>query len=378
MSGGLFLVGTNAFVIAGLLPEVAHTFDVDMREAGYAVTWYAAVVATVAPAIGFFLSGVPRAVLVGVGMGLIATGTLVTVVAPTLTMFVLGRVLAALGGAAFVPTVYATVPGMVPPHLRGRSLAVLEVGFGVSVAVGAPLGTAVAHVTSWRASLLAIALAAGVVTVAMCVWMRALPGSERLTWASSARVLVTPRLLFLIASNLGAMVAFNVVFVFSSVIAFGVTAGDGSQLALLLAVCGAGGLLGSAVSGPLSDFWGPTVAGVSALVLLAMSVLGLLLQDSSAVVLVSFFGVGTATQAFVVPQQHRLFEVRPHLALVSASWNSTAMYGGIALASVLGGLVSQRGGVALAGLSAVAAAAALVLFTLGARGFDERADSDTA
>jgi DHA1 family inner membrane transport protein len=378
MSVGLFLVGTNAFVIAGVLPEVAHTFDVETSQAGYAVTWYAAVVATVAPAIGFFLSGVPRAVLVGTGMGLIATGTLVTVVAPTLTTFVLGRVLAALGGAAFVPTVFATVPGMVPPHLRGRALAVLEVGFGVSVAVGAPLGTAVAHVTGWRAALLAIVLAAGVLTVAMGVWMRALPGSGRLTWASSASVLVTPRLLLLIASNLGAMVAFNVVYVFSSVVASGVTAGDGSRLTLLLAVCGAGGLVGTAVSGPLSDAWGSTVAGMGALVLLALSLLGLTLQASSAVVLVCFFGVGAASQAFVVPQQHRLFEVRPHLALVSSSWNSTAMYGGIALAPVLGGLVIHEGGTALAGLGAATAAAALVIFTLGARRSDEPTAAETA
>jgi DHA1 family purine base/nucleoside efflux pump-like MFS transporter len=377
MSVGLFLVGTNAFVIAGVLPEVAHTFDVETSQAGYAVTWYAAVVATVAPAIGFFLSGVPRAVLVGTGMGLIATGTLVTVVAPTLTTFVLGRVLAALGGAAFVPTVFATVPGMVPPHLRGRALAVLEVGFGVSVAVGAPLGTAVAHVTGWRAALLAIVLAAGVLTVAMGVWMRDLPGSGRLTWASSASVLVTPRLLLLIASNLGAMVAFNVVYVFSSVVASGVTAGDGSRLTLLLAVCGAGGLVGTAVSGPLSDAWGSTVAGMGALVLLALSLLGLTLQASSAVVLVCFFGVGAASQAFVVPQQHRLFEVRPHLALVSSSWNSTAMYGGIALAPVLGGLVIHEGGTALAGLGA-ATAAALVIFTLGARRSDEPTAAETA
>ncbi|GAB3246645.1 MFS transporter [Nocardioides dilutus] len=367
MSVGLSLVGTNAFVIAGVLPEVAHSFGVETREAGYAVTWYAAVVATVAPAIGFFLSGVPRSVLIGVGMGLVVTGTLVTVVAPTLPTFVLGRVLAALGGAAFVPTVYATVPGMVPPHLRGSALAVLEVGFGVSVAVGAPIGTAVAHVTSWRVALLVIALAASVVTAAMSVWMRALPSTERLTWASSASVLVTPRLLLLIASNLGATIAFNVVYVYSSVVASGVTAGDGSRLALLLGVCGAGGLIGSAVSGPLSDAWGSMLVGTGALVLLGLCGLSLTLHDSSAVVLVSFFGVGAASQAFVVPQQHRLFEVRPHVALVSSSWNSTALYGGIALAPVLGGSVIDEGGAALAGLGAAAAAAALVLFALGAR-----------
>ena len=378
MSVGLFLVGTNAFVIAGVLPEVARTFGVETSEAGYAVTWYAVVVATVAPAIGFFLSGVPRSALVGVGMSLIATGTLVTFMAPTLTTFVLGRVLAALGGAAFVPTVYATVPAMVPPHLRGRALAVLEVGFGLSAALGAPLGTALAHVTSWRFALLAIALAASVATVAMSLWVQALPDTERLTWASSVSVLLTPRLLLLIASNLGAMIAFNVVYVFSSVVAFGVTEGDGSRLALLLGVCGTGGLIGSAVSGPLSDACGSTTAGVGALLLLALSVVGLVVQDSSAGAMLSFFGVGAAAQAFVVPQQHRLFEVQPHLASVSSSWNSSALYGGIALAPVLGGLVVDQGGAALAGLGAATAAAALVLFTLGARRLPQAARARTA
>jgi MFS transporter, DHA1 family, inner membrane transport protein len=365
MSAGLFLVGTNAFVIAGVLPDVAHTFGVETRQASYAVTWYAAVVATAAPAIGSFLSGTSRSVLVSAGMVLIAVGTLVTVVAPSLNGFVLGRVLAALGGAAFVPTVFATVPHMVAPHLRGRALAVLEIGFGASVAVGAPLGTAVAHLASWRVALLSIAVAAA---VAVSLLVRGLPSGERPSLSSSASLLIRPRLLLLIASNLWAVVAFNVVYVFSSVVAATVISGDGPRLGLLLAVCGFGALVGSVVSGPLSDSLGSTVSGLAALLVLVASVTGLTVQHSSAVVLVSFFGVGAAAQAFVVPQQHRLFEVSPRLALVTSSWNSTALYGGIALAPVLGGLVIARGPVVLIALGAAAAVAALILFAAAAWG----------
>jgi DHA1 family purine base/nucleoside efflux pump-like MFS transporter len=226
----------------------------------------------------------------------------------------------------------------------------------------------VAHLASWRVALLSIAVAAAVVAVAVSLLVRGLPNGERPSLSSSASLLIRPRLLLLIASNLWAVVAFNVVYVFSSVVAATVISGDGPRLGMLLAVCGFGALVGSVVSGPLSDSLGSTASGLAALLVLVTSVTGLTVQHSSAVVLVSFFGVGAAAQAFVVPQQHRLFEVSPRLALVTSSWNSTALYGGIALAPVLGGLVIARGPVVLIALGGAAAVAALILFAAAAWG----------
>lgn len=43
LTAALFLVGTNAFVIAGVLPDVAQSVGVSMVSVGYALTAYAVV-----------------------------------------------------------------------------------------------------------------------------------------------------------------------------------------------------------------------------------------------------------------------------------------------------------------------------------------------
>jgi len=56
LSFGLFVVGTNAFVIAGLLPKIADTLGVTPAVVSYSITFYALVVAIVAPVISISLS----------------------------------------------------------------------------------------------------------------------------------------------------------------------------------------------------------------------------------------------------------------------------------------------------------------------------------
>ena len=45
LAGGLFVVGTNAFVIAGVLPSIAGDLGADQTAVASSITWYAAVVA---------------------------------------------------------------------------------------------------------------------------------------------------------------------------------------------------------------------------------------------------------------------------------------------------------------------------------------------
>src|SRR3954469_23501449 len=72
---GLFVVGTNAFVIAGLLPKIADSLGVTPSVVSYSITFYALVVAIVAPVISITLARMSRTILMASGLGLIAVGT---------------------------------------------------------------------------------------------------------------------------------------------------------------------------------------------------------------------------------------------------------------------------------------------------------------
>src|SRR3546814_18680091 len=80
------------------------------------------------------------------GLVLIAAGTFLAAAADTFTVFTVGRVIAALGGAALVPSAIGAAPVMVALSQRGRAIALVGMGFTLAMAIGSPIGTALAEI----------------------------------------------------------------------------------------------------------------------------------------------------------------------------------------------------------------------------------------
>ncbi|SER23184.1 MFS transporter [Microlunatus flavus] len=367
LAGGLFVVGTNAFVIAGVLPAIAGDLGTTQPAVASSITWYAAVVAVASPLVGVLLPRAPRTALIAVGLLLVAAGTVVAAFAPGLTVFVAGRVLAALGGAALVPTATAAAPTLLPPERRGLALAVTGLGFTLASAIGSPAGTALAAAVGWRVTMLALAGLAVLLAGGVALRLGHLPAGAPVSLGRRLGVLRDRRVVLVLAATALVTAGFNVVYIFSAQLSHAATGGDGRLLALLLLLYGAGGVVGTALAGPVTDRFGnrPTSA-VATGALVAVFVL-LALEERSFVALAVLFAVwGVVAFAAVVPLQHRLVGIDPATAGLTLGWYSTAMYVGIACAPLLGAAALAGGGaVELPLAGAAATALALVAFQLG-------------
>ncbi|MFI2361376.1 MFS transporter [Promicromonospora sp. NPDC019610] len=366
IAAALFVVGTNAFVIAGVLPQIADGIGASTSSVSYSISWYAIIVAVVAPVVSVVFARASRAALMGMGMGLIAAGIALSALAGDLTIFTAGRVVAAFGGAALMPAAMAAAPTLVPPEQRGRALGVVGLGFMLATAVGSPLGTALAALGSWRLALGILAALAAVLAVVVAVLARTVPTGSVPGLAARFAVLRDVRIGLALMTALLFTAAFNMVYIFSSAVTRDVTGGSGTALATLLLVFGAAGLVGNWLGGSLTDRIGARPTAVGALAVVVVSLGALFAAEDSylgTAVLFGVWGLGTATA--LVPIQHRLVDVDPAVAGVSLSWYSTAMYIGIAVAPVVGASVLPFGAAWLDLLGAGAAAAALGVFALG-------------
>ena len=366
IAAALFVVGTNAFVIAGVLPQIATGIGATAGAVSYSISWYAIIVAVLAPVVSVLFARASRAALMGAGMGLIAAGIALSAVAGDLAIFTAGRVVAALGGAALMPAAMAAAPTLVPPEQRGRALGVVGLGFMLATAVGSPLGTALAALGSWRLALGILAALAAVLAVVVALLMRTVPTGSVPGLAARFAVLRDVRIGLALMTALLFTAAFNMVYIFSSAVTRGVTGGSGTALATLLLVFGVAGLVGNWLGGSLTDRIGARPTAITALAMVVVSLVALFAAEDSYVGTAVLFGVwGLATAAALVPIQHRLVDVDPAVAGVSLSWYSTAMYVGIAIAPVVGASVLPLGAAWLDLLGAAAAAAALAVFALG-------------
>ena len=120
---GMFALGTDSFVVAGVLPQISHSFDVSIGAAGQMTTIYAITYALLAPTIAALAAGVPRKRLLLSGLGVFVAANLGTAVAPTFAVALLTRILAGLGAAMFAPTATGAAAMLVAPERRGFALA---------------------------------------------------------------------------------------------------------------------------------------------------------------------------------------------------------------------------------------------------------------
>jgi DHA1 family inner membrane transport protein len=364
---GLFIVGTNGFMIAGLLPEIAHTLHVQASDVSYSITWYAIVVAVASPVVSILLARMSRTTLMSLGLVLVFLGTVVAAAAPTLLVFTLGRVIAALGGAALVPPATATAAVLAAPERRGRAIAFVGVGFTAAIAFGAPIGTAIAGIGGWRVPLFGLAALAGLTAIAVAIFVRHIPLGAPISARRRFAILRDPRILLALITTLFVVSGFNIVYIFSSAVTSVATSGSASLLALLLLVFGVAGIGGNTAAGPLTDRFGNRRVAIGVFALLIASLVAIVFVSHSLVATAVVFAIwGVSSNAISLPVQHRLVEIDPAAAGIAISWFSTALYAGIAIAPPLGALALGLGGANLVPLfGAGAAALALVAFLLG-------------
>jgi DHA1 family inner membrane transport protein len=363
---GLFVVGTNAFVIAGLLPQIADTLHTTPAAVSVSITTYSLVVAVAAPAISILLPRMPRSALMAVGLAVFSVGTAVAAAAPDLGWFVAGRTFSGIGGAALVPTATAAAAALSAPEKRGRALALVGAGFTLATAVGSPLGTALGGVAGWRFALwcvvgLGAALAALIPLVVRRVPLAAPAGLRRRLAA-----LADLRVLALLATTVFMIAGFNIVYIFSAAVTRASTGGAGPLLAALLLAYGVAGVVGNVVAGPLTDRFGSRRVATAALIGQVAALVVLPFVEASFAACVVVFAIwGVAAFAMAIPVQHRLVHVDPAASALVLSWYSTAMYVGIAIAPPIGGLALSAGGAeAVPVAGAVVTLAALLAFLL--------------
>jgi DHA1 family inner membrane transport protein len=166
LSLALFAVGTDGFVIAGLLPAIARDLGVDIPAAGQLVTAFALAFAVSAPVLGAATSALDRRATMLIGLAGFSVGNALTALGPTYPVVLGARVFTALGAGLIGAAAFSTAAAIAPPERQGRALATVMGGLSISMALGLPAGTLIGsadwRVTLWAVTAIGLVAAAGV------------------------------------------------------------------------------------------------------------------------------------------------------------------------------------------------------------------------
>lgn len=338
LSLGMFALGTDAFVVAGVLPTIAKETEVSAGLAGQLITVFALTYGLGAPLLAALTGRWPRnRVLIG-ALGLFCLANLASALSPSFQLLLLTRILAGCCAATYAPMAYTVGISLAPPAKRGQALALVVMGVTVATALGAPLGTWIGENFGWRFSFALVAILAGVAffLLVVCGLPRSATSTslslkERLLPITYPRVILalTPALLW----NIGFYICYSYIALLLQ------QNMHISDVSVFLVCFGLGTFISSWVGGLLADRF-------SSSRLLPLLLVTLLLIQLTLPLLTTTI-IGGALTIFLwamsfgllfIPQQRHLLNTAPEHANVILALNNATFQMGIAIGAAVGGL----------------------------------------
>ncbi|WP_313662519.1 MFS transporter [Cellulosimicrobium cellulans] len=359
---GGFGIGLTEFVIMGLLPEVAADFGVTESVAGYLISGYALSVAVGAIGLTAALTRVDRKkALLGL-MVLFIAGNLLSAVAPTYEVMLLGRVVAALCHGAFFGIGAVVAADLVAPEKRAGAISIMFAGLTIANVLGVPFGTFLGQAAGWRATFWAITAIGVVALVGIALLVPSQvgspdaapapggstsPGTDRASGSAGLRgelaAFRSAQVWFSIAIT---VLGFGGMFGAFTYIAFTLTEVGGftsASVPWLLVLFGGGLFVGNLVGGRAADRrLGTTLVVLFAALTVVLGVFALT-ATSQVMTVVSLVLMGAFGFATVPGLQMRVMSYAQGAPTLASGANIAAFNVGNALGAWIGGLTIAAG-----------------------------------
>ena len=374
---GTFAIGTDAFIIAGVLPEISTSLSSSLGATGLVVSVFSLAYAVGSPVVSSLSVGWRRSTVLIGGLGVFAFANLLSAASPSLAILLASRVLAALSAGLVAPASYALASTFGASRNRGKNLAVIAAGFTSAMVLGVPIGVFLSQYGGWRSSLIFVAALGAIAAVSM-LWA-GVPESQLQKAAAALhdqlRVVAKTKTIFALAPFLiWSMANFGLYTFIAAILRRSLPA---TAVPLLLLLFGLGAVAGNFIGGVLSDRFGTRRPTITCLALLICALASIEFTSSTLIAAgVNMIAWAMLMAALFTLQQQRAILVDPAQSNLLLALNNSALYLGASIGSAAFGVVISAMSIAfLSPLSAVAATVSLGALLLTPLGDQEKPPS---
>lgn len=371
LAAGTFAVGTEAFMIAGILPRIARDLTVSATAVGQLVTVYAFAYALSSPLLTALSGHLKRSTVLIGAMGLFIAASLFAALAPSYGWLMAARVLLAFAAGLYVPGANALAGTLVPPERRGVAIAIINAGFTIAIALGVPLGTVIATMLNWRIAFAGVAVLATLALIGLLIRLPRDIGAHLPVATLRERFEVARRpamLSTLLVTTLWVTGSYTV-YTYLAIYLREVTGLHGAQVGYILFIWGSAAAVGVLSGGKLVDRLSPRTVILPCLLLSGLS---FALLSVTAHFMAGAYAIAPVVLAMIVwgfthwglypGQQARLMGISGlHLAPIALSLDASFVYLGISLGAGIGSLIILYSHVSNLGWTAAAFELAAIL-----------------
>ncbi|MGS2750575.1 MFS transporter [Bacillus zanthoxyli] len=340
---GMFALGFDAYIIAGLVPGISDTYQKSASQVGQAVSIFTLCYAISAPLFASLLAGKPIKKILLTSIVIFGLANALTAVSPNFSVFLISRAIAGVGAGLFSPLAVAGSTMLVPVEKKGRALGLTIGGMSMGTVLGVPIGLYIADKFDWQSAIWFVVLLSLIAAISVHKFLPHVPVTappamkERLAMFLDKRVTITVLITFFASiSSLG-------LYTYLSPLLQDLD--NSSNLTIYLWTWGLGGLFGSITIGYLIDYFKkPKILMALILIILTVSVVCIPIMINLTIIkYLPFFIWGAMGWASGAPQQHILLSYQPKHGSAAVALNNSINYLGSSVGATLGGVVISLG-----------------------------------
>ncbi|MDE9485441.1 MFS transporter [Xenorhabdus bovienii] len=340
---GMFALGFDAYIIAGLVPGISETYQKSASQIGQSVSIFTLCYAISAPLFASLLAGKPIKKVLLTSIVIFGLANALTALSPNFSVFLISRAIAGVGAGLFSPLAVAGSTMLVPIDKKGRALGLTIGGMSMGTVLGVPIGLYIADQFDWQSAMWFVVILSFIAALSILKFLPHVPVTappaikERIAMFLDKRVTITVLITFF------ASIASLGLYTYLSPLLQDIN--DSSNLTMYLWAWGLGGLFGSLSIGYLIDYFKkPKILMAFILIILMISVMCIpIMINLSFIKYLPFFIWGAMGWASGAPQQHILLSYQPKHGSAAIALNSSINYLGSSVGAIIGGVVISLG-----------------------------------
>lgn len=336
---GMFALGMDAYIVAGLIPSISKSFNKSSSAIGQGVTVFTLFFSISAPIFSTILAKSPVKKILIIAFSIFTLANIITAISMNYMLYIVSRAIAGLGAGVSSPIAISASNHLVSEKHKGKAIAFTVGGMSVGTVIGVPLGLEIANISNWRFAMLVIIVISFIALISISILMPKFKIEAPPNLKDRFQLFLNKHVLRVISVTLCAAIASLGLYTYLADIIK--TNTDTKNLTHYLTAWGIGGLIGSFGIGFIIDrFKNTRFVMLIILILLALS-FGLIPISINLLILglipfILWGAMGWATQA---PQQHILLKKHPEYGGSAVALNSSINYLGSAMGSAIGGII---------------------------------------
>ncbi|MDR4189128.1 MFS transporter [Bacillus pseudomycoides] len=339
---GMFALGVDAYIMAGILPQIADDFHVSIGTAGQTVSIFTICYAIAAPLFATCMRKTNTKHTLLAALFLFTVSNFLTAVTHHFIILLISRGLAGIGAGLYSPLASSAAVTLVSEKRRGRALSTVLLGMSAGTVIGVPFGIYITSIYEWRMAMWFIVTIGAIGIFALFTKFPIIESSplptlkERLSMFKNKKIsLVMVITMVLSFCSLGLYTYLDTI----------ITAYGFQKSILFIWMWGIGGIAGSFIIGFIMDFYKKPkiillyLMGIMFFSFICMGVF----HETALLLAICLILWGSTGWAALATLQKTLLEISPDHATISIALLSSINYFSGSIGTMTNGIFLEKG-----------------------------------